>query len=157
MTNKENTVADALLLMQTAIKLACEVCPQLRSVGVSFNWVGDLNSELPFGFSGDKVGPLTPADMDALRTAPGQTLMLLDSQVQALSRSISLVRQTADYAAAEAALESKRLHEPTQPPSAQTVSAIDRQKEAASKIQQAAGLKPARPDSAADIGNGHYT
>ena len=68
--------------MQELATLACQNCPELRSIAIVFDWEGVINTnpEVPMGVWTDELGPIRPYDLDTIRGSLSQVGKMMASQ-----------------------------------------------------------------------------
>lgn len=68
--------------MQDLATLACQNCPELRSIAIVFDWEGVINTnpEVPMGVWTDELGPIRPYDLDTIRGSLSQVGKMMATQ-----------------------------------------------------------------------------
>ena len=79
--------------MQELATLACQNCPELRSIAIIFDWEGVINTnpEVPMGVWTDELGPIRPYDLDTIRGSLSQVGKMMASQASLAIEAMSVL------------------------------------------------------------------
>jgi hypothetical protein len=79
--------------MQELAALACQNCPELRSIAMVFDWEGVINTnpDVPMGVWTDELGPIRPFDLDTIRGSLSQVSKMMASQASLAIEAMSVL------------------------------------------------------------------